>query len=68
MVIDALSKPTNYKEFIGTSDDDKPIEGVGANSLFHEVDTGDTYWFDGEETWAKVGGSTDETEPAEEDV
>ena len=67
-MINALNKPTNYFEFIGTSGEDKPTEGIGALSLFHEVDTGDDYWFDGDETWAKVGGSTAETEPAEEET
>ena len=64
-MINALNKPTNYFEFIGTSGEDKPIEGIGAYSLFHEVDTGDVYWFDGEETWTKVGGAE---APAEEET
>ena len=41
-------------EFMGLSTDDKPTE-VGVNSLFLELDTGDFYYFDGEE-WQKVGG------------
>ena len=41
-------------EFMGLHDDDKPTE-VGVNSLFLELDTGDFYYFDGEE-WQKVGG------------
>lgn len=54
-MIDALNLPSNYKKFIGTSDDDKPTDGVGALSTFEEIDTGDVYWFDGDETWTKVG-------------
>lgn len=44
-----------FHEFMGLSTDTKPTEGVGVNSLFLELDTGDVYYFDGEE-WAKVGG------------
>ena len=55
-MIDALNLPTNYKKLIGTSDDDKPTEGIGALSTFTEIDTGDVYWFDGE-TWTKVGAT-----------
>lgn len=45
----------NDYSFKGLSTDDKPTEGVGVNSLFWELDTNDTYYFDGE-TWSKVGG------------
>lgn len=38
----------------GTHDDTKP-EDVPVNSLFEELDTGETYYFTGE-TWSKVGG------------
>lgn len=43
-------------EYKGLSTDTKPSgELVQVNSLFLELDTGDFYYFDGEE-WAKVGG------------
>lgn len=37
----------------GWSTDEKP-ETAEINQLFEELDTNDTYYFDGE-TWAKVG-------------
>lgn len=40
----------------GLSTDDKP-ETAEINQLFEELDTGDTYYFDGE-TWAKVGAAS----------
>ena len=48
----------NYS-FMGLSTDNKPEENVGVNSLFWELDTNDTYYFDGEE-WLKVGSVTPE--------
>ena len=56
-VTNKLSHGTDYMEFEGLSTDDKPTEGVGVNSKFYELDTGDTYYFDGESTWSKVGGA-----------
>lgn len=50
-------KQGNQFEFLGTNGDVKPTTGVGANSLFFELDTGDIYYFTGE-TWAKVGGAS----------
>lgn len=41
-------------EYKGLSKDNKPTS-CGVNSLFLELDTGDVYYFDGEE-WAKIGG------------
>ena len=38
----------------GLSTDEKPTEGVAINSLFLELDTGDFYYFDGE-NWSEVG-------------
>ena len=38
----------------GLSTDTKPTENVATNSLFLELDTGDFYYFDGND-WAKVG-------------
>ena len=42
----------------GTSEDDKPTEGVEVNTKFYELDTNDEYYFTGE-TWAKVGGESE---------
>lgn len=43
----------------GLSTDEKPTEvyyfPVGINSIFFELDTGDFYYFNGE-NWLKVGG------------
>ena len=41
-------------ELCGVNDDTKPTD-VEVNTIFHELDTGDDYYFTGE-TWAKVGG------------
>lgn len=41
-------------EYKGLSTDNKPSD-CAVNSLFLELDTGDFYYFDGEE-WAKIGG------------
>lgn len=41
-------------EYKGLSTDTKPTN-CGVNSLFLELDTGDFYYFDGEE-WIKLGG------------
>lgn len=40
-------------DLLGLSTDTKPLDAL-INSLFLELDTGDFYYFDGEE-WAKVG-------------
>ena len=45
----------NLMQFAGLSTDTKPTEGIAENSLFLELDTGDVYYFGGED-WAKVGG------------
>lgn len=55
-ITNKLSHTTNYVELEGTNDDDKPTENIGVNSKFYELDTGDTYYFDGT-TWSKVGGA-----------
>jgi len=39
----------------GESTDEKPLD-VAVNTMFLELDTGDFYYFDGEE-WQKVGGA-----------
>ena len=54
-ITNKLSHGTDYVELEGVSTDEKPTEGIGVNSKFHELDTGDTYYFTGE-AWAKVGG------------
>jgi hypothetical protein len=41
-------------EFKGLSTDTKPTD-CSINSIFLELDTGDFYYFNGEE-WAKIGG------------
>ena len=46
--------------YTGTHDDDKP-EDAPINSLFEELDTGDTYYFTGE-VWAKVGAEAEVSE------
>ena len=56
MITSKLSRATDYVELEGTSEDTKPEEGIGVNSKFYELDTGDTYYFTGE-AWAKVGGA-----------
>ena len=56
-ITNKLSHTTDYVELEGLSTDTpKPTEGVGVNSKFYELDTGDTYYFDGED-WSKVGGA-----------
>lgn len=57
MITNKLAQATNYVELEGTSQDTKPLEGIGANSKFYELDTGDTYYFDGED-WSKIGGES----------
>ena len=56
-ITDKLSHGTNYVELEGTSEDTKPLEGIGVNSKFYELDTNDVYYFTGE-TWLKVGGES----------
>ena len=56
MITDKLAHETNYVELEGLSTDTKPTEGIGVNSKFTELDSGDTYYFTGE-TWSKVGAS-----------
>lgn len=56
MITSKLSRDTNYVELEGLSTDTKPTTGIGVNSKFYELDTGDTYYFNGS-AWAKVGGA-----------
>lgn len=55
-ITNKLSKATDYVELEGTSQDTKPLEGIGVNSKFYELDTNDVYFFDGED-WTKVGSA-----------
>lgn len=58
MITVKMGESLNEKEYKGLSKDDKPTD-CAANSLFLELDTGDFYYFTGEE-WAKVGaGASD---------
>lgn len=54
-ITDKLSHGTNYVELEGTSQDDKPLEGIGVNSKFYELDTNKKFYFDGED-WQEIGG------------
>lgn len=56
MITNKLSRDSSYVELEGESSDTKPTEGIGINSKFYELDTNDTYYFDGT-TWSKVGGA-----------
>ena len=48
------SRVINEHEYKGLSTDDKPTN-CATNSIFLELDTGDFYYFDGEE-WQIIGG------------
>lgn len=48
-------RQADENDYKGLSTDDKPTD-CAVNSLFLELDTGDFYYFDGEE-WKKVGGA-----------
>ena len=51
----AITKKGSIIDLVGLSTDDpKPTDGVEVNTIFHELDTGDDYYFTGE-AWAKVG-------------
>ena len=58
MITSKLSRSTNYVELEGDSQDTKPEEGIGVNSKFYELDTGDNYYFDGS-AWVKIGSVTE---------
>lgn len=51
-----VNATTDYR---GLSTDEKP-EDADVNALLLEVDTGDFYYFDGE-NWGKVGGATEDS-------
>ena len=48
------NRQTGEYEYKGLSTDTKPTN-CAVNSIFLELDTGDFYYFTGEE-WAKIGG------------
>lgn len=54
MVSNNTCKQDGENEYKGLSTDIKPTT-CAVNSLFLELDTGDFYYFDGEE-WNKIGG------------
>jgi len=54
-ITNKLSHETNYVELEGTSQDVKPLEGIGVNSKFFELDTKKEFYFDGED-WQEIGG------------
>lgn len=44
------------KQYVGLSTDIKPTDKfVSENALFLELDTGDIYYYDTENGWAKMG-------------
>ncbi len=55
MITNKLVHNSAYVELEGESTDTKPTEDIGVNSKFHELDTGDVYYFDGS-AWSKVKG------------
>ena len=56
-ITNKLSHGTDSVELEGTSQDDKPLENIGVNSKFHELDTNKKFYFDGED-WVEIGGET----------
>lgn len=50
----AVTLNGSTENYMGLSTDNKPDEAA-VNALFLELDTGDFYYFDGE-NWAKLGG------------
>jgi hypothetical protein len=54
MVTNNDSRSLGEYEYKGLSTDDKPT-GCAVNSIFLELDTGNFYYYDGEE-WQALGG------------
>ena len=54
MVTNNSNRQNGEHEYKGLSTDDKPTS-CAVNSIFFELDTGNFYYFDGEE-WQKIGG------------
>ena len=55
-ITNRLSRLTDYVELEGLSSDTKPTENIGVNSKFYELDTNDTYFFNGS-AWVKIGSA-----------
>lgn len=51
----AITLNGSRANYMGLSTDTKPTEGVYINTIFLELDTGDFYYFDGE-NWQIIGG------------
>lgn len=51
----AITLNGSRANYMGLSTDTKPTEGVQINTIFLELDTGDFYYFDGE-NWQIIGG------------
>lgn len=58
MVTKQVNNRFAIRDYKGLSTDEKPTEDVGMNALFLELDTGDFYYFDGEQ-WNKIGESAE---------
>ena len=58
MITNKLLHDSLYVELEGESGDTKPTENIGVNSKFHELDTGDVFYFDGS-AWQKCKGTTE---------
>ena len=56
----AITKKGSIIDLVGLSTDDKP-EDAETNTIFHELNTGDDYYFNGE-AWAKVGTASNTEE------
>lgn len=53
-MVTSTERNQGHVEFIGLSTDTKPVDYVGNGSAFLEMDTGDLYFFNGEDkTWVK---------------
>jgi hypothetical protein len=57
MVTSNTNKPLGDQEYKGLSTDEKPTD-CAINSIFLELDTGDFYYFTGDEEtpWVRIGG------------
>lgn len=51
----AITLNGSRANYLGLSTDTKPTEGIQTNTIFLELDTGDFYYFDGE-NWQIIGG------------
>lgn len=51
----AITLKGSAATYVGLSTDTKPTEGIQTNTIFHELDTNEYYYFDGT-NWQKIGG------------